>query len=181
MLLINIIKQLYGILQKNNVIYQILAVVSPFSIAYLISPENFPENKIYSLFIVVFHTLIFMFIYRVYFDQKMKVNENIRNRTVPNLIKNKYKIENLQKKLNEKEGSYNKHIFLKYIINKSSSDKIKNLLISLENAENKIKNTENWNEEINYKHFDYTLMFSGSYIYVLKIFFIVKNETFMTN
>src|SRR5665648_259744 len=88
---------LQWIMQRD--LYQILAIVSPFSIAYLISPEKFPINTYYSPILIIFYTVIFSFIYNIYFKSKMKIDEKIRIKIAPNAIKSRVKLKSLRDEL----------------------------------------------------------------------------------
>lgn len=172
---------LQWIMQRD--LYQILAIVSPFSIAYLISPEKFPENKYYSLFLLIFYTAIFIFIYNIYFKSKMKNDEKIRIKIAPSAIKSRVKLKSLSEEL----IAFNKdcilmkdektifkiliHYFI--IISNNFIIKIDYFLNTIDHIEHNLKeiNThgKELHEKMNYKHFDYTLMFTGSLILILKI------------
>lgn len=176
---------LHCILHGNNIRYQILAMVSPFAIAFIISPEKFPDNIIYSIVLIAFYTSIFIVIYWIYFNEKMKIKKKIRDKIYPKVNNNKIEVETLKLNLIEfRNASIDKNSNLKYesnivknhIIKKSDSyiRKLDELLQTLEDVGYKIelinKNGGDGYEEFNYKHFDYTLMFVGSLILALRLF-----------
>ncbi|MCK5724830.1 MAG: hypothetical protein KAI84_20005 [Gammaproteobacteria bacterium] len=193
---------LHWILHGNKIRYQILAMVSPFAIAFIISPEKFPDNIIYSLVLIAFYTSTFILIYRIYFNEKKKIKKKIRDNIYPKVNKNKIKVETLKQNLIEfRNASIDKNSNLKYeskivknhimkiytlyTIKKSDTyiRKTDELLQTLENAGYKIevinRNGGEGNEKFNYKHFDYTLMFVGSLILALR--FIISLEIISNN
>lgn len=185
---------LHWILHGNKIRYQILAMVSPFAIAFIISPEKFPDNIIYSLVLIAFYTSTFILIYRIYFNEKKKIKKKIRDNIYPKVNKNKIKVETLKQNLIEfRNASIDKNSNLKYeskivknhIIKKSDTyiRKTDELLQTLENAGYKIevinRNGGEGYEKFNYKHFDYTLMFVGSLILTLRFF--ISLEIFSNN
>jgi len=176
----NVIEKIRSInilIENNNFFYSTLAIVAPFSIAYIFSPESFPNNRIYSLFILLFYTLIFHLIYKLYFNAQINIKAKIRKNVAPKVIEKTDDFNIIYDELVKAEKNpYFPDVLIKIYIQRMAK-----FLKQIENTKKGLSVLNSYGKQLHskmdveqYKKFDYILIFTGSTLLSTKYFINFK-------
>lgn len=175
------ISKIKSLIEDKSKLYSTIAIVAPFVIAYLLSPDLFPENTLYGIFFILFYTGIFHFIYLFYIKVQMKIRSKIRKNIIPRLIDKKEDYYQLYEELIKAESNphFPNIIIRRYI-------PVMNKFIGqLENVAKNIAIIKNYQEdlhekinEIQYQKFDNILIFTGSFLLLSKYYFDLSQIDF---
>jgi len=171
------IRSINMVIENNNYFYSTFSIVAPFSIAYIISPEFFPKNHIYSLCFLLFYTLLFHFIYRLYSNAQISIKAKIRKNVAPKVIDKTEDYEIIyEEMLKAKNNPY-----FPEILNKIYIQRMEKFLNQIENAKKGLNVLNSYGKQLHpkmdvkqYKKFDYILLFTGSTLVSTKYFFDFK-------
>jgi hypothetical protein len=179
------VEKLLMLTQKEENMYSYLAIVAPVAIAYYLSSEDFPENNYLLLLFVLFYTLIFHIIYRIYCNHRKIIKKRVVNKMAPSffemkkdIILMKSQLETMGEKGFSKKTN-NSTIFISVYdaINRQyyyMSKRYETLIKIIEEMQHKIDHIDEkrFTEKFDwthYKKFDYLLMFTASLILIFKL------------